>query len=36
MTNETVQIVAGLLCVLCVVIIVMRRKGNKKKVEDEF
>jgi len=35
-TNETVQIVAGLLCILCVAIIVVRRKGNKKKIEDEF
>jgi hypothetical protein len=32
-----VQIVAGVLMALCVAIIIMRRKGKKKKeAEDEF
>ena len=35
-TQETVQIVAGLLAVLLVIIIIMRRKSRKKAAEDEF
>jgi hypothetical protein len=35
MTPETIQVVAGVLAVLLVGIIIMRRKG-KKKQEDEF
>ena len=36
MTQETVQLVAGVLAVLCVVAIVMRRKKRGKAVDDEF
>jgi hypothetical protein len=37
MTQETVQLIAGVLALLCVVIIIMRRKGKKSKaVDDEF
>ena len=37
MTEDTVRIIAGILAVLCVAIIVMRRKSKKKNVvEDEF
>lgn len=37
MDETTVRIVAGVLAVLCVVAIVMRRKGKKSSsVEDEF
>ena len=36
MTQETVQIIAGVLAVLLIGIIVMRRKGKKKTQEDEF
>ena len=36
MTQETVQIVAGVLAVLLVGIIFLRRKGKKKQQEDEF
>ena len=35
MTQETVQLVAGVLAVLLVGIIILRRK-SKKKQEDEF
>jgi len=35
MSQETVQIVAGVLAVILIGIIIMRRKG-KKKTEDEF
>jgi len=35
MTQSTVQIVAGILCLAVIAIIIMRRKG-KKKSEDEF
>lgn len=35
MTQETIQIIAGVLAVLLIGIIIMRRKG-KKKQEDEF
>ena len=38
MDQSTVQIVAGILAVACVVIIIMRRKakGSKPPAEDEF
>lgn len=37
MTQETVQIVAGVLAVLCVLAIVLRRKSKKKsQAEEEF
>ena len=37
MTPETVQIVAGILAVLCVVAIIMRRKKKKTRLaDDEF
>jgi hypothetical protein len=37
MTQETVQLVAGVLAVLCVVAIIVRRRGKKKSAsEDEF
>jgi len=35
MTQSTVQIIAGVLCVLVIVAIFLRRKG-KKKTEDDF
>lgn len=36
MTQGTVQLVSGILCVALVAIIVLRRKGKKKSAEDEF
>lgn len=36
MTQETVQIVAGVLAVLLIGIVIMRRKSKKKTQEDEF
>jgi len=37
MTQDTVQIIAGVLAVLCVAAIIMRRKSKKKTaVEDDF
>jgi hypothetical protein len=37
MTQETVQLIAGILAVLCVVAIILRRKSKKgKAVDDEF
>jgi LPXTG-motif cell wall-anchored protein len=36
MTQETVQIIAGVLAVLLIGIIIMRRKNKKKTQEDEF
>jgi hypothetical protein len=37
MNQETVQLIAGILAVLCVVAIIMRRKSKKSKaVDDEF
>lgn len=37
MTPETVQLVAGILAVLCVVAIIARRKSKKKATaEEEF
>jgi len=35
MTESTVRIVAGVLCVILIAIVILRRKG-KKKTEDEF
>jgi len=35
MTQSTVQIVAGILCLAVIAIIILRRKG-KKKSDDEF
>ena len=35
MTQGTVQLIAGILCVALVAVILMRRKG-KKKDEEEF
>lgn len=35
MTQSTVQLVAGVLCVILIAIVILRRKG-KKKTEDEF
>lgn len=35
MTQGTVQLVAGILCVVLIAIIFLRRKG-KKKTEDDF
>jgi LPXTG-motif cell wall-anchored protein len=36
MTQETVQIIAGVLAVLIIGIVIMRRKSKKKTQEDEF
>jgi len=36
MTQETVQIIAGVLAVLLIGIVIMRRKSKKKTQEDEF
>ena len=37
MDQDTVRIVAGVLAVLCVVAVIMRRKSKKKSaVEDDF
>jgi len=36
MTQETVQIIAGILAVVLIGLIIMRRKGKKKTQEDEF
>lgn len=36
MDEQTVQIVAGLLAVVCVVIVVIRRKSKKTADQDEF
>ena len=35
-TQDTVRIIAGVLCILLVVIIILRRRGKKNKTEDEF
>lgn len=35
-STQVVQLIAGVLAVLCVVAIVMRRKNKKKKIEDDF
>jgi len=36
MTQETVQIIAGVLAVVLIGLIIMRRKSKKKTQEDEF
>jgi len=36
MTQETVRIISGVLAVLLVGLIVLRRKSKKKQQEDEF
>jgi hypothetical protein len=36
MTQDTVKIIAGVLCVILVAIIILRRKSKGKKTEDEF
>jgi len=36
MTQSTVQIVAGILAVVLIAIVILRRKGKKKGDEDEF
>ena len=36
MTESTVKLVAGILCLVLVAIIILRRKGKKKAGEDEF
>jgi LPXTG-motif cell wall-anchored protein len=36
MTQETVQIIAGVLAVLIIGIVIMRRKNKKKTQDDEF
>jgi len=35
MSQNTVQIVAGILCLIVIAIIVLRRKGKKSKDTDE-
>jgi LPXTG-motif cell wall-anchored protein len=36
MTQGTVQLVAGILAVLLIAIVILRRKGKKPKDEDDF
>jgi hypothetical protein len=36
MTQETVRIIAGILCVALIALIIVRRRGKKKDTEDEF
>ena len=36
MTQDTVKLIAGILCVVLIAIIFLRRKGKKKSTEDEF
>ena len=36
MTQETVQIIAGVLAVVLIGLIIVRRKSKKKTQEDEF
>jgi LPXTG-motif cell wall-anchored protein len=36
MTQGTVQVIAGALCVVLIAIVFLRRKGKKKSEEDEF
>ena len=36
MTDSTVKLVAGILCLVLVAIIILRRKGKKKADEEEF
>ena len=36
MTESTVKLIAGVLCLVVIAIIILRRKGKKKADEDEF
>ena len=36
MSQGTVQLIAGLLCVALIGIIIVRRKGKKKSADDDF
>ncbi len=36
MTQGTVQLISGILCVVLIAIIILRRKSKKKSPEDEF
>jgi hypothetical protein len=36
MTQGTVQLVAGILAVVLIAIVILRRKGKKSKQEDDF
>jgi len=36
MSTGTVQLIAGLLCVVLIGIIILRRKGRKKPADDDF
>jgi hypothetical protein len=36
MDQQTVRIIAGILAVVLVAIIILRRRGKKDKVEDDF
>ena len=36
MTQGTVQLIAGILAVVLIGIVILRRKGTKKKDEDDF
>jgi LPXTG-motif cell wall-anchored protein len=36
MTQGTVQLIAGILAVVLIAIIILRRKGKKGKQEDDF
>ena len=36
MTQGTVQLVAGILAVVLIAIVILRRKGKKSKTDDEF
>jgi len=36
MTQGTVQLIAGILAVILIAVVIMRRKGTKKKDEDDF
>jgi LPXTG-motif cell wall-anchored protein len=36
MTQSTVQIIAGILAVVLIAVVILRRKGKKKADEDEF
>ena len=36
MTQSTVQLIAGILAVVLIAIVILRRKARKGKVEDDF
>jgi LPXTG-motif cell wall-anchored protein len=36
MTQGTVQLIAGILCMVLIAVIIYRRKSKKKSAEDEF